>query len=141
MTKKKDKKEIQNGEDKPQKFEEVTEEQFQEVADKKASGETLDPQDLDVVLKWEAQKMKSSVASTGEKSPIEYVAEYLGLDKPAINSYFYTSYGVFQKDIESKVNPYVAYTISIIHALNLGYVLGKVEGASNGGEEETDSTN
>ena len=110
---------------------------FKLVTKRRGSGELLSPGDLDVVLRKAAEEMRSYVKNHKKVSPIEYVSKSLGIEVPALNSYFFTSYGVFQKDVAEKVNPYVAYTVSVIHALNLGFLLGTIEKGKKDGTKNS----
>lgn len=103
------------------------EEELKRVIEKRERGEILTPEDLDAFLRAAAEEMRAKVKESTDISPIQYVADALGIDVTAANSYFFTSYGVFQKDIQDKVNPYVAYTVALIHALNLGFSLGGIK--------------
>jgi len=104
-----------------------TEKDYEKAVKKREGGETLNQDDLNVILWKAAEVMKDYVQSNSKVSPINYVSMSLGVDVASLNSYFFTSYGVFQKDVKENINPYIAYTIAIIHALNLGYLLGTVE--------------
>lgn len=113
---------------------------YDAVVKKRLEGELLMPSDLDMVLRKAAEDMREKVSEDKNMSPITYVAESLGVDKSSINSYFFTSYGVFQKDLKEKLNPYVAFTVSLIHALNLGYLLGSIEKGGKSGPKRTKRT-
>ena len=112
-------------------------EEYDEAVKRREEGKKLSPEDLDTFLRKTAEDMRTYVKSNDKVTPIEYVGKALKIDTSALNSYFFTSYGVFQKDIEDKVNPYVAYTVALIHAMNLGFVLGSV---GKGGNDEPDTT-
>ena len=110
----------------------VTEEQLSNVTDKIRSGELLNPSDLEVLMKKTAQKMRSYAKAKQEgrekATPIEFLSRTLGVDTSSLSSYFFTSYGVFKKDVGDKTREYVAYTTAMIHSLNLGYLLGSLKG-------------
>lgn len=114
--------------------------EYQELIERRAKGETIKPSDLDLLLKKTAEDMRDYAKNKGAVGPMDYVAKIIGMETSALNSYFFTSYGVFQKDIAEKVKPYVAYTISLIHALNLGYLLGTLKKGDELNGNTTDKT-
>ena len=130
-----------NGENKNDSFPDVTPEEMAEVADKIREGELLQPKDLDIIMRKTAQDMreyaKAKQEGGREASPIEHVGKIIGVDTSALAGYFFTSYGVFQKDLNNKTNPYIAFTVALIHALNLGYFLGKLNRKENHGSKDT----
>jgi hypothetical protein len=123
---------------------EVTEEDVAKVASKRQDGFLLQPADIDILMRKTAQEMrayaKAKQEGGEEASPIEHVAKILGIDTSALSSYFFTSYGVFQKDMKDKTNPYIAYTVALIHSLNLGYLLGTLNGKEKDGKDSSDKT-
>jgi len=80
------------------------------------------------LLKKTAEEMHVYAKDPNHKSPMQYMSDKLQINASALNSYYFTQYSVFQRDIKDKINPYIAFTIAIIHALNIGFELGKLEG-------------
>lgn len=120
---------------------EVTVEDIASVVAKRKEGKNLTPGDVDIIMRKTAQDMRA-YANAKQKggdnaSPIEHVANVIGVDQSALSSYFFTSYGVFQKDLKNKTNPYIAFSVALIHALNLGYFVGTLDRKEEYGTEDT----
>ena len=112
----------------------LTKKEVRLVKNKIKIGDKLLPSDFQVVLRKTAKDLKEWTLSKEGQTPIEYIANRAGVESSALNSYYFTSFGIFQKDIEEKVNPYIAFTTALIHAINLGLQLGewKEGGEKNG---------
>lgn len=93
----------------------------------KTEVQELSQEQFGSLLKKCADDFRTSHLSEPEKSPLQYLADKLGVNLSALNSYYFTQYSNFQKDLKEKINPYISFTISIIHALNLGFEIGKLE--------------
>ncbi|OGZ32282.1 MAG: hypothetical protein A2V69_01080 [Candidatus Portnoybacteria bacterium RBG_13_40_8] len=112
----------------------ITEIDLKDVIKKVDEGLILNSEDLELIMKKSAQDLRE----LGNVGPINYISDLLGVDRSVLNSYFFASYGIFQKDLTNKTNPYIAYTVAIIHALSLGYFLGSLNG--KGGKHGPDTT-
>src|SRR3990167_8535802 len=130
-----------NGENKKVVLPEVTGEDIAKVADRIKEGQLLQPSDVDILMRKAAQDMrayaKAKQEGHEEASPVEHVAKTIGIDTSALSSYFFTSYGLFQKDMNNKVNPYIAYTIALIHSISLGYLVGTLSRKEENGTENS----
>lgn len=111
-----------------------------EIVKKAREGQSLSDDEFQLVLERATKDIHAFVKAKkkGDKrSPLDYATEQLLINKSSLNSYFFMSYGVFQKDLKEKVKPYVAFTIALLHALNIGCELGKLQG---GGDDEPNTT-
>lgn len=120
MNKKKQKTPVENKTVTP-----VTDEEIEALKNRFLKGDRLAVGEFDLVLRKAAQDVHTFV-NEKKKSPIEYLSEKTGVSTSAINSYFFTSYGVYQKDIEAKMHPYVAFTLALVHSINIGAILGEL---------------
>lgn len=105
---------------------EFDQEAFNNLPHRVIDNQEVDSEDFDMVLK-KIQKDIHEYTSSGKTNPIDYLCGKTHLSRSAVNSYFFTSYGVFQKDLDNKVKPYVAFTIAIIHAVNIGFLLAELK--------------
>jgi len=110
----------------------VTQEEIDALKNRTLKTDRLTVSEFDIVLRKVAQDIHHYV-NKNKKSPIEYLSEKTGVSTSAINSYFFTNYGIFQKDLESKMHPYLAFTLGLIHAINVGYMLGTLKGDEEDG--------
>jgi hypothetical protein len=104
-----------------------------------AEGKPLEVYEFEILLRKVSQEIKS-FKEQKNKSVMEYVADKIGISTTSLNSYLVTSYGLFNKDLENKVHPYIAFSIAIIHALNLARVLGELIGKQHGNTANTIKT-
>lgn len=96
-----------------------------DALEKLDSNTELAPAEFDEILKELSRQFKAGTSVDASISPTTYVAQVLGVSPSSINSYVFTSQGIFYKDVEENVKPYVAFTTALIHALTLGAYLGK----------------
>ena len=104
--------------------------EFTDLLEKVKGGVEISSTDLTIILQKASHDIHEYISS-GKKSPIPYLSDKINLSTSALNSYFFTTYSVFQRDLKDKINPYVAFTLAIIHAVNLGYLLGQMRNGNS----------
>ena len=97
-----------------------------EAKKKLMRGKEINPEEFQQILVAVAKDFREKATDT-EKTALEYVSTKVGASQTSLNSYYFMSFQIMNKDMDSKVHPYVAFTNAMIHALNLGYCLGKLD--------------
>ena len=74
----------------------LTKKEVRLVKNKIKIGDKLLPSDFQVVLRKTAKDLKEWTLSKEGQTPIEYIANRAGVESSALNSYYFTSFGIFQ---------------------------------------------
>jgi hypothetical protein len=127
MLKKSPSKKIQEKPLDPQPRVPVTDEEIKALKNRTLKDERFTTEEFDLILRKAAQDVHAFI-DKNKKGPVEYLAEKTGVSVSAINSYFFTAYGIFEKDLAGKMHPYVAFTLGLVHAINIGSILGELKG-------------
>lgn len=104
--------------------------------EKLLSGKAIEVEEFNQILMKAAKDFREK-ATDAKKTGLEYVAEMVGVSQSSLNSYYFMSFQIMNKDMREKVHPYVAFTNALIHALNLGYYLGRLDFDKKDGPDTT----